>query len=259
MRSMDMEHRMYKWMPQIFVAGMVMVASACAVQIGDQSIRQTFTDKKVVELTEAAVADNAEEVAQLAKTGIDVNVIGRNGTTPLMWALYARKRQGTEALLRAGANPNLVMPIKNSHGEDIPHTAMYYVSQGEDAELLRLLLQHGGNPNDADDGKVRNRPLSLAATEGRIHNMQLLIAAGADVNAHDEFDDSAAENAIGARAKYEGVALLLEHGYRFNLQRLAKSVSIRRVAPENGQYSWREKVIAMLKERGVEVPERIRK
>lgn len=236
-----------------------MVASACAVQIGSQSIHQTFTDPKVIELTEAAVADNADKVTQLAKSGANVNAIGKNGTTPLMWALYARKHKGTEALLRAGANPNLVMPIKNSHGEDIPHTAMYYVSQGEDAELLRLVLQYGGNPNDATDGKVRNRPLSLAATEGRIDNMKLLISAGADVNAHDEFDDSAAENAIGARANYEGVVLLLEHGYNFNLPSLAKSISIIKLPVNDSQYPWREKAISILKERGVEVPKKIGK
>ncbi|MEK6789606.1 MAG: ankyrin repeat domain-containing protein [Pseudomonadota bacterium] len=221
------------------------VTSSCSAlsQLGGQTIRQTFTDEKVVVLVEAAVAGESKKVAQLAAQGVDVNAVGNNGATPLIWALSSRNKSGVAALLRANANPNL-------RAEKIGDAPMYFVSMGDDPELLRLLLEHGGDPNHLGRGRIEERPLTQATAKGRIENIKLLLAAGADINAHDSFEESAATSAIDS-AQFEAIALLLERGYTYNISYLARGVQIRHVPPESDAQRWKDKVIVMLKERGV--------
>ena len=127
------------------------VVSSCSAlsQLGGQTIRQTFADEKVVALVEAAVAGEGNKVAQLAARGADVNAVGNNGATPLLWALSARNHSGVEALLLAGTDPN-------SLTEKLGDSPMYFVSMGDDPELLRLLLKYGGNPNHPGRGRIED-------------------------------------------------------------------------------------------------------
>lgn len=237
-----------RWLLPIFCCGaFVSVASSCSglTQLGGQSIGETFADENVAALVKAAVAGKADKVAQLAAAGVNVNAVGNNGATPLVWALNARNHQGVEALLRAGADPNLLT-------EKLGIAPMYFISMGDDSDLLRLLLKYGGNPNHEGRGRIDERPLSQAASEGRIENIKLLLEAGADINAHDEFGESAATATL-ALAKFEATAFLLERGYSYNLSYLARGVKIIQVPPNSDAQRWKDRVIVMLKERGVEV------
>ncbi|MBA4077817.1 MAG: hypothetical protein C0508_22505 [Cyanobacteria bacterium PR.023] len=223
------------------------IASSChsMTKLGGQTIHESFSEQKVVSLVKAAVAGDVGQVAMLATRGANVNAIGSNGATPLFWALNARSHNGVEALLHAGADPNLLTT-------KIGYSPMYFVAMGDDSELLRLLLRFGGNPNHPGQGAIEDRPLTQAAAKGRIENLRLLLAAGADVNAHDSYDETAVTNAIGL-AKFEAVAFMLEHGYDYKLESLARRVKIRRVRPESDAQFWKEKVLVMLKDRGVSI------
>jgi ankyrin repeat protein len=55
----------------------------------------------------------------------------------------------------------------------------------DDVAMLELLLAHGGNPNELNDGKMT--PLSWAAIGGHPAIVKLLLAKGAKVNLTDEF------------------------------------------------------------------------
>lgn len=48
---------------------------------------------------------------------------------------------------------------------------------------MRLLIEHGADVNVLDGN--RSTPLHLAASQGKMQNMQLLIDNGADVNVQD--------------------------------------------------------------------------
>lgn len=113
---------------------------------------------------------------------------------------------------------------------------------------------YGGNPNADDTGKIDDRPLSNAARQGRLENVKLLVAAGADVNAHDEWGNSAPNFAIAVTGAFDVVAYMLEHGYTHDLQRLAAGVEIRQIRSDSEQLPWKQKVIDMLKELGVTFP-----
>lgn len=225
----------------------MIVASSCSAwpHFGGQTIRQTFTDQKVVSLIEAALSGESERVASLVASGADVNAVGNNGTTPLLWVLNANNRDGVEALLRVGANPNLST-------EKIGDPPIYFVSMGDDPELLRLMLKYRGDPNHPGRGRIEDRPLSQAAAKGRIENMKLLLEAGADINAHDNFEETAATGALGL-AKFDAIAFLLEHGYSYNLSYLARGVKMIQVPAESDAQHWKGKVIILLKDRGVSI------
>lgn len=237
-----------KWIILGLLTGLVAIGSLPAEalsRLGSLTIGQTFKDGKVAALTKAAVAGDEKKVALLASQGVNVNTVAENGATPLVWALNARNNKGVEALLKAGADPNLL-------SEETGMSPMNFVPMGDDVEQLRRLLKYGGNPNHPGEGHINERPLSKAASQGRIENMKLLLDAGADINAHDQFNASAAIQTL-ALAEFEATAFLLERGYSFNLPYLAKIVEIDQVPPNSNAQRWKDKVLQMLRELGVEI------
>ncbi len=238
-----MNYNIYKFIHLLMMGLCLMTSLSCSglSSLGGQSIEQTFSNKSVVVLVKAANSGDVEKIDYLVKQGINVNTIGNNGATPLIWTLNARNHRGVEALLQAGADPNLA-PDKTHF------SAMNFVPLGDDPELLRLLLKYGGDPNHLGAGRITDRPLSLAASEGRIENMKLLLDAGADINAHDKFNESAASNSI-TLAKFEATVFLLEHGFNFNLSRLERMVKSRQIPDNSPSKQWKEKALRMLKEK----------
>lgn len=223
---------------------MSMMSCSATSKVEGQSLAETFADEKEVALVNAALAGNVDKIKLLVKNGTSVNAVGNNGVTPLLWAMYFRNDQGVALLLDLGADPNLVT-------EKVVFSPMYFASMAETPELLRLLLKFGGNPNHPERGRIDDLPLSRAASNGRIENIKMLLAAGADINAHDQYNASAARWSV-SQAHFEVTAFLLEYGFTYNLPYLARVVNICQVPEDSDAQRWKDKVIVMLKERGVE-------
>ena len=92
-----------------------------------------------------------------------------------------------------------------------------------------------------------------------LDNAKALIAAGADINAHDR-GRSAPDYAIASGGRFDIAVWLLEHGYNHDLAGLARGAEIRHVRREGEQQRWKETLIGMLRERGLVFPatERLR-
>jgi ankyrin repeat protein len=154
---------------------------------------QVYGDKRVAELVTAAAHGDAAKVAALAKGGADVNAISSEGFTPLMWAQTADNLAGLEALLKAGADPNL--RIKQMH----EYTVMEGAAGGPRPRQLEVLLAHGGNPNLSVPQGHGTALLGVAARNGQVENVKLLIEAGANINFHTESSlHTCLDDAIGA-------------------------------------------------------------
>jgi ankyrin repeat protein len=160
----------------------------------------------------------------LAETGANVNASDSEGVTPLHLAARGGHTEAVRALLHAGADPRL----KDKNGETPVGSGMLPLvsTQGQDHQIMDLLLQHGGDPNVTDettgftplifaalngdaqfartlldagaqpdprDSKLGGTPLHLAAQEGHSAVVQLLIGAGADLTAKTSEGSTALE------------------------------------------------------------------
>ncbi|WLH54020.1 ankyrin repeat domain-containing protein [Pseudomonas tolaasii] len=215
-----------------------------AVTMAGRTVEQVYEDPKVISLINAAIEGKADDVKKLAASGVDVNAVGQDGSLPLFWALKSLNTAGVESLLKARADIEKVTP------QFSPLSPMALVSGGDNIEFLRLLLRYGGDAKGIKSTSIDGNPLYLAATEGRSENVKLLLDAGADVNVHDEYGSSAAEGAA-TTGNFEVVFWLLEHGYNYDLQNLAKIVNVIKAYPNPDGAQWKSKVIDKLKAKGV--------
>jgi uncharacterized protein len=168
-----------------------------------------FHDPQVTSLCKAIEANDIAEMERLIATGADVNAIGKDGMTPLLWAFPDQKPERFECLLRHGANPNVFFesdfgvgarpfhpipyfsyfPDRGCHaGESVMHLA----ARAGVIDYLRLVLDHGGDANLVDK-KTGETSLDVVTNVNFSRDMKdrvaLLIAHHADLNhyCHDWF------------------------------------------------------------------------
>jgi uncharacterized protein len=159
------------------------------------------------ELSDAAKQRNAAGVRALIKSAAaDVNAPGRDGMTPLLWAVQANDADMARALLDAGADANLanrygitplwlaatnrsaaLVALLLKHGADasgaLPHgeTALMAAARAGDSDSVRLLLEAHADPN-AREATQGETALMWAAAENHGDTIRVLVAGGADPN-----------------------------------------------------------------------------
>ncbi|HYL37658.1 MAG TPA: ankyrin repeat domain-containing protein [Bryobacteraceae bacterium] len=139
----------------------------------------------------AATYDGSAEILKLMiEKGADVRAKDASGTSVLESAVTVNNLEAARLLLAKGADPNTV--------DDLGYTGLAQAAGSSDhsAELVKLLLDHGAKVNVVSgdtveivkNGKIRIgwiTPLMLAATQADYRAVQLLVNAGAQVNAKD--------------------------------------------------------------------------
>lgn len=160
---------------------------------------EVFADPQTQQLAEAACAGDAARVRQLLASGVAVDGAGQAGVTPLIWTLTCRGIEFNDmranravsrgrmpppepvdpaylaamaALLEAGADPNA--RVNGNYGPIYPggtaywldgRTAVMIAAEFLEADVLRLLLAHGGDPH-ASEPEDMKWALSLAYDRG---------------------------------------------------------------------------------------------
>jgi ankyrin repeat protein len=116
----------------------------------------------------------------LIQAGADVNRIdGRvNGAPPLVAALLDGQREVARQLLAAGADPTV--------SDRLGHSPLRASVEREDIQSAELLLRHGAERTIDEAGGVSGRnALGMAVAQLNVEMVELLIKAGANVNALD--------------------------------------------------------------------------
>jgi ankyrin repeat protein len=149
-------------------------------------------------------------VKALLDNGAQLNVKAdksKDNPTPLHFAVKHNDVEVVNALLSAGANPN----IKSKNGVTPLHTAAQY----NELDVVKALLSAGANPEV--EAKNVGTPLHLASQHNEIDVMEALISAGANVNIQSDGrgDLKSVTPLMIAASKSENpekIRYLLEHG-----------------------------------------------
>lgn len=211
-----------------------------------------FQDPDVVALCKAVMSGDIKAIDRLVAEGADVNFVGKDGMTPLLYSIAGANKAGLQRLLEHGADPNLQMDNKDSF--------MLYAARGRDTDYLKLGLAHGGDPNLR--GRMNRTLLFEAAMENNEsmkESLSLLLGHGADINAIDISQETAAMAAAGIN-QYESSLYLLEQGSDYT-QENRWGNSIRYYLEDNRigyspgllGYDDRTRVAQFLIDRGIEV------
>ncbi len=154
-------------------------------------------------LPDAAQALDRDVVARLLGEGADVNMAAVDGTTALHWSVYHDDVELTSMLLDAGADTDAV----NRNGA----TPLTLACTNSNPEMVTRLLAAGADANRAPTGEP---PLLTCARTGQVGAVRALRAAGADIDAVDDWRGqtplmwAAAENHVAV------MNVLLEGGAR---------------------------------------------
>jgi uncharacterized protein len=225
--------------------GLMMSSCIAETRFGGKTVQEAFSDERVAAIITATSNGDFAEADRWRKSGADVNAIGGDGVSPLIWIMSTTLGTSKiEYLLKAGADPNY-------RDERRKGSAMYFAAGGNRPDILELMLKYKGNPNLI--GPRDRTMLMVAASQFRDANIDLLLKYGADINQIDHLDETVADKCV-SYGRYDLVARFLDLGLKQNFQELAKGVEIRVISPNSEQQRWKEKVIEMLKARGAVFP-----
>ena len=183
------------------------------------------------EFFDAIRKGNSERVGELLKRQPTlVKASTKNGTTPVLLAVYADHLDIAESLLASGIEPNIfeaaatgrIQRVRELLKKD-PTLAKAYSPDGWTAlhlnwghlDIVALLLDSGADINAVSKNKFVATPLQGAAVAKRIELARLLIARGAKLSPRGEGGDSPLHECAGNGA-IEIARLLLDHGADIN-------------------------------------------
>ncbi len=209
----------------------------------------SFPDPMARDLAECAERGDTEGMARLVANGANVNYAGKLGVTPAWWAICMGNKQGFQWLLEHGANPS---------PEVQTFMIMEFAASYADSEFLEIALRHKPDLNMVSKGNG-STTLNTAVAHTRRRNVELLIAAGADLN--QERGELPVIFAAG-QGRYDFVYLMLQAGAdpakiihdgpNRGQNDLAYTISHSYINLEGEGYEWRERVIRFLRSKGIE-------
>jgi ankyrin repeat protein len=112
----------------------------------------------------------------------------------------------------------------NAQGEKYGRTALHLAAMNGHLEIVKLLLEHGADVNAKTKEGYGYTALHSAASNGHLEIVKLLLEHGADVNAKTKYGGYTALHSATMNGHLEIVKLLLEHGADVNAKTKKKVV-----------------------------------
>lgn len=173
-----------------------------------------YSGDATADLVIAIEYNDLAKVQAVIGASADVNRESKDGTPPLMLAVWRGESEIVRALLKAGAKVN----YKLSTYYDDDETALMWAALQGDADIIQLLLGAGADINAHDkQGKFYDAETALikAAKGGYFKAVQALVDRGAKVDDRNCLGETALIVAAGAGSA-ETVQLLLDSGANVN-------------------------------------------
>ena len=157
------------------------------------------------QLADATQRGDKEAVLSLLGQQVDINAAQGNGATALHWAVYLDDAETTALLLRAGADVNAT----NNYGV----SPFALAASNGSAAIVAQLLAAGVDPNDPTHAvNAGETPLLLVARSGQVEAMQMLLDAGADIEARETWNGQSALMWAAAEGHVPVVDMLIQRG-----------------------------------------------
>ena len=122
--------------------------------------------------------ENIDMVRAVLKFNPDVNLTTEDGDNALSYAIRDDRIDILDILLNAGANPNV-----NRGFEKVSISPIVYASLNGSTEMVKMLIEHGADPNERDLSSESGNTALMVATNAQ--TAQILLQAGANVGAQD--------------------------------------------------------------------------
>ena len=164
----------------------IVLATGCNTANKSEKSKNTHSEQTVSsapktvldpdKIMQAALEGNLKTVENALNNDFDVNSTDANKRTLLMLAAYNGHTQMVELLIAKGADINM--------RDTINRTALMFASTGPFVTTVQALLQSGAEPNLTDDQENWTAAM-MAAAEGQLDVLKVLVANGADLNMVD--------------------------------------------------------------------------
>ncbi|EJB5267420.1 ankyrin repeat domain-containing protein [Vibrio vulnificus] len=244
----------------VLMIALLSLLSGCKFE-GKDMKADLFFDAKMVSLLGAIQRYGSAAAKAMLAQGVELNVRGEEGITPLLWLIMQKDLSAVELALQLGADANFPAMITINREGPKPAQPLAIIAGDGDNQQFSLLLKYGASPDSRDEST--GRP-AIFGTIGHDSWQQFtwLLENGVDINATDNSNRNAVLYATGL-LKYDFVVKLLELGIDYtkpNNAGVTLAHAIETVFGNNRKNpSFRlsedmHKAKAMLEERGVVFP-----
>ncbi|KAL7302508.1 hypothetical protein TKK_0005150 [Trichogramma kaykai] len=145
------------------------------------------------------------EACEKKRVKLLVDALDNEGRTPLHLALSSGQKKVANALLKRGADPNL----PNDHGDTALHVVCAdYLERDTDAALFELVASKVRNVNAVN--RLGKTPLHVALAAGHQHIVRALLMHGADPNQADSEGSTPLHLVCQKKFEHELTAMLFE-------------------------------------------------
>jgi ankyrin repeat protein len=190
----------------------------CADRDGEHLLQATHKrrirqqNRPIEKFIEMATEGNITEITRAIEIGIEIDELGAKGHTALMVAAYYGHRSVVNALLAAGADPNL---LSDDNGLGAGMTALMLAAGSFFAsnrhQIAKLLIAGGADVNQRGVGGKTAIFYAALAGAGYQDCVEVLIAAGADLDLHNDRGHTVLTS-VATAENYSMLNLLMQAG-----------------------------------------------
>ena len=153
---------------------------------------------------EALRKDNVAEMEKLMAAGATIDAVDRTtGYSPVTIATLRNNPEALNLLIEAGADITVVDRKDN--------TLLHHAAYGNSIEVATILLEEGKIELELERELYGFTPLLVAAFQGNVEMVEMLIEHGADIEAFDDWEDTPI-NVAAWNGKLDVVQKLVELG-----------------------------------------------
>lgn len=250
-----------KLMVTLCIMLIALISTACNAK-GRNSMPppEKIFNGKQIELAKAISAGDVGKIEASIKNGANPNGYGKEGMTPLLFALGHKSKISLKALLENEADPNMRITAADAIDGVKDESAVTFVAGATDNEYLSILLDHGGDVNAKNSNGEPILITMFFVSPPNYDGIKLLLRRGADINATDTSGSTLLMDMARLR-HFEQVYQLLEQGADYRIKDGTGYgpdfyIYQEKIDPKEFPeiYEWQRKCQEFLKARGVNDP-----